>query len=100
MKKKNSVNNINNNINNNISSNKNNNIINNNNVEITSRSDECEPSQENNKTLSSQRKYVFDKKTPIKYAKNQLQSGEKIKSSKSNNSKLEKEKEIKEKKII
>jgi hypothetical protein len=89
-KKKNSVNNINNNINNNISSNKNNNIINNNNVEITSRSDECEPSQENNKTLSSQRKYVFDKKTPIKYAKNQLQSGEKI-SSKSNKDKLDKE---------
>ena len=99
-KKKNSVNNINNNINNNISSNKNNNIINNNNVEITSRSDECEPSQENNKTLSSQRKYVFDKKTPIKYAKNQLQSGEKIKSSKSNNSKLEKEKEIKKKTLV
>ena len=99
-KKKNSVNNINNNIYNNISSNKNNNIINNNNVEITSRSDECEPSQENNKTLSSQRKYVFDKKTPIKYAKNQLQSGEKIKSSKSNNSKLEKEKEVKKKTLV
>ena len=75
-----------------ISNNKNNNnnkIINNNNCEITSRSDEGE--LENNKTLSSQRKYVFDKKTPIKYAKNQLQSGEKIKSSKSNNSKLEKD---------
>ena len=78
-------------INNNISNNKTNNkIINNiNNCEITSRSDEGE--QENNKTLSSQRKYVFDKKTPIKYAKNQLQSGEKNKSSKSNKSKLDKE---------
>ena len=82
-KKKNSVNN-------NISSNKTNNkIINNiNNCEITSRSDEGE--LENNKTLSSQRKYVFDKKTPIKYAKNQLQSGEKI-GSKSNKDKLDKE---------
>ena len=79
-----------NSINNNISSNKTNNkIINNiNNCEITSRSDEGE--LENNKTLSSQRKYVFDKKTPIKYAKNQLQSGEKI-SSKSNKDKLDKE---------
>ena len=87
-KKKNNINN--NNIENKISNNKNNNkIINNNNFEITSRSDECE--LENNKTLSSQRKYVFDKKTPIKYAKNQLKSGEKIKNSKSNNSKLEKE---------
>ena len=71
---------------NNINSNLNNN---NNNGEITSRSEECEPSLDNNKTLSSQRKYVFDKKTPIKYAKNQLKSGEKNKSSKSNNSKLE-----------
>ena len=61
--------------------------INSNNCEITSRSDEC--SLDNNKTLSSQRKYLFDKKTPIKYAKNQLKSGEKNKSSKSNNSKLE-----------
>ena len=77
-----------NSINNNISNNKSNTnkIINNNNCEMTSRSDECELDN-NNKTLSSQRKYVFDKKTPIKYAKNQLQSGEKIKSSKSNNSK-------------
>ena len=58
-----------------------------NNCEITSRSDEC--SLDNNKTLSSQRKYLFDKKTPIKYAKNQLKSGEKNISSKSNNSKLE-----------
>ena len=69
--------------------NNNSNINNNNNGEITSRSEECEPSLDNNKTLSSQRKYVFDKKTPIKYAKNQLKSGEKNKSSKSNNSKLE-----------
>ena len=59
----------------------------NNNCEITSRSDEC--SLDNNKTLSSQRKYLFDKKTPIKYAKNQLKSGEKNISTKSNNSKLE-----------
>ena len=59
----------------------------NNNCEITSRSDEN--SLDNNKTLSSQRKYLFDKKTPIKYAKNQLKSGEKNKSGKSNNSKLE-----------
>ena len=80
-----------NNINNNISSNKTNNkVINNiNNCEMTSRSDEGE--LENNKTLSSQRKYVFDKKTPIKYAKNQLQSGEKNISSKSNKDKLDKE---------
>ena len=76
------------NINNiNINSNLNGNI--NNNGEITSRSDECEKSLDNNKTLSSQRKYVFDKKTPIKYAKNQLKSNEKNKSSKSNNSRLE-----------
>ena len=91
-KKKNSINNNIININNinSISNNKNNNIIiNNNNCEITSRSDECE--LDNNKTLSSQRKYLYDKKTPIKYAKNQLKSGEKNKSSKSNNSKLEKE---------
>ena len=88
-KKKNSTNNNVININN-IMNNKNNNkIVNNINFEMTSRSDEGE--LDNNKTLSSQRKYVFDKKTPIKYAKNQLQSGEKIKSSKSNNSKLEKD---------
>ena len=83
-------NNINKNINlNNININSNSNLnnINNNNCEMTSRSDEC--SLDNNKTLSSQRKYLFDKKTPIKYAKNQLKSGEKNKSSKSNNSKLE-----------
>ena len=79
-KKKNSINNNVININN-TSNNKNNNkVINNTNCEITSRSDECE--LDNNKTLSSQRKYVFDKKTPIKYAKNQLKSGEKNKSSK------------------
>ena len=85
-KKKNSSGAINNRNIKNINSNLNN-INNNNNCEITSRSDEC--SVDNNKTLSSQRKYVFDKKTPIKYAKNQLKSGEKNKSSKSNNSKLE-----------
>ena len=71
---------------NNININSNLNNINNN-CEITSRSDEN--SLDNNKTLSSQRKYLFDKKTPIKYAKNQLKSGEKNKSAKSNNSKLE-----------
>ena len=88
-KKKNSSNNNIINVNN-TSNNKNNNkVINNTNCEMTSRSDECE--LDNNKTLSSQRKYVFDKKTPIKYAKNQLKSGEKNKSSKSNNSKLEKD---------
>ena len=88
-KKKNSINNNIINVNN-TSNNKNNNkLINNTNCEMTSRSDECE--LDNNKTLSSQRKYVFDKKTPIKYAKNQLKSGEKNKSSKSNNSKLEKD---------
>ena len=90
-KRKNTVgggNNSNKNINiNNININSNLNNLINNNCEITSRSDEC--SLDNNKTLSSQRKYLFDKKTPIKYAKNQLKSGEKNKSSKSNNSKLE-----------
>ena len=91
-KKKNSINNNIININNinSVNNNKNNNNkINGNTNEMTSRSDEGE--LDNNKTLSSHRKYVFDKKTPIKYAKNQLQSGEKNKSSKSNNSKLEKD---------
>ena len=86
-KRKNTSGAINNRNINNININSNLNNINNNNCEITSRSDEC--SLDNNKTLSSQRKYVFDKKTPIKYAKNQLKSGEKNKSEKSNNNKLE-----------
>ena len=84
-KRKNTSGSINNRNASNINSNLNN--INNNNCENTSRSDEC--GLDDNKTLSSQRKYVFDKKTPIKYAKNQLKSGEKNKSAKSNNSKLE-----------
>ena len=77
--------------NNNCCNNKNNNNLGGQNIinnigEISSRSDECDA--DFSKTLSSHRKYVLDKKTPIKYAKNQMQSGEKNQS-KSNNSKLE-----------
>ena len=94
-KKNNNINNNNNNFCNNnclCINNKNNNNLGGQNIinnigEISSRSDECDA--DFSKTLSSHRKYVFDKKTPIKYAKNQMQSGEKNQSCKSNNSKLE-----------
>ena len=78
------------NINNiNINSNINNNNINNNNYEIIYKSDKFENTyKDNSKSLSSQRIIGLDTKTPIKYAKNQLQSGER--SGKSNNSKCDK----------
>ena len=52
--------------------------------EIISRSEEC--SLDCKKSLSSHRKYVLEKKTPIKYAKNQLQSGDRSQKSLNNSS--------------
>ena len=52
--------------------------------EISSHNDEY--SLDCRKSLSSHRKYILEKKTPIKYAKNQLQSGDKNEKSINNNS--------------